>query len=293
MNKNISIDLDIFQNANKMFDRRNIGCNLVKQKEELLKYSCFATSSSYQKSNFNKHYKNYDNSNKITKPNKLHIISANYTEKDQVKKNWIGYLNKLTEKNKEQYKEKINIFLNGLDDDIIKMELYLNVWDFIKRSPEPLYIDIVHMFDFSFTDKKWEKYIDKCEWFPSEVILNNNVLSSNENMYDIYCDFVSWKKHIKNINIGWCILFETKGLLSNLDKLLYSIIDLFELYKEKQKTHKHIIDFTLEQMLIIFSYYKNKDIVKTLYENNKNTTLQSSSKFLLMDIFDMCKPLEI
>lgn len=282
----IHIDLEVFKDANKTFDKKNIGNNMLKKKEELSKYSCFSTTT-YVKSNNNKYNKNYDH-NKSAKMNKLHIISANYTENDQIKKSWLGILNKLSEKNKEQYKNKIIDFLKS-NVEIDRNDLFISVWDFIKRSPEELYIDILRLFDMSMIDDKWDKYVKNNEWYPTDVILNNNVLSSNDNIYDVYCEYVMWKKHIKNINIGWCIIFKKCNCLERMDVLLLLLIDLFEKYKSKQQSHRHIIDFVLEQILNICNYHINTTIISKLRENNKDVIFQSSSKFIMMDIFEKCK----
>ena len=64
------------------------------------------------------------------------------------------------------------------------------------------------------------------------------------------------------------------------------ISSLFHKYKENSKTHKHIIDFSLEQMLIILKTYKNVKIINDI-KTFDTTNLESSTKFIILDIVDL------
>lgn len=281
------IGIDVFKKIYSSFENNNIPNNLLETKQELLSnFSCFNYSNT-KKYSYNKNFKS--TSHEIVKPknSKLHTISANYTEKDNFKKLWIGYLNKLSQKNEEQYSQKIIDLLNDIQCNTIRTELYNSIWDFIKRAPDKVYINVLSLFDFSFTENKWNSFIQNNEWIPNDNIINNNVLSNDKDMYDLYCDYVTWKKHIKNTNIGWILLFTKYQCLNKIDTLLKDIVSLFEKYKLLQKTHKHMIDFALEQIYVILQKYSNQNVLKNIYIQNKDTQLQSSSKFLLMDIFQL------
>jgi hypothetical protein len=211
---------------------------------------------------------------------RLYILNTNFTEESKIKKQFTSYLNKLTNQNAELIYSKIEEILKEP-----KQFLYDIVWDFIKKSPEELYIRILKFFDTQITDEKYEQYVVNKEWLPADDILNNNPLKHDETKYDVYCDYVKWKKEITNINKAWCLMFqETHGKHKCMIEDIYNV---FDKYKES-KNHKHVVDFSLEQIFIFFKYskYKSNNIINKLKQFDKKI-FESSTKFLVMNIIEM------
>jgi hypothetical protein len=209
---------------------------------------------------------------------RLYILSTDFTEDSKVKKKLTGYLNKLTKQNTNILYPKIQEILKGCDDI-----LYDIIWDFIKNSPENLYINILKFFDDQKTEKRYEEYVINKKWMPIDIILNNNLLKNDESLYDIYCDYVKWKKEVSNINKAWCLIF--KDIQGKHNRILQDLYELFDKYKES-KVHKHIVDFSLEQMYMFLKESQNKNIIQKIKEHDLKH-FESSSKFLIMNIIEL------
>ena len=285
----IIIDYEEFKGLYKSFNKKNIRNSLLIKQQELYKsHKCFHTKFETQICNVEKKYYNHKSrENYVQKSsNRLHIISTNFDDSSQIKKAFVSNLNKLSPKNKKNIIIKIQDIMEKINDKKMEIELYLTVWDFLKKSYDPSYIDIIDLYDKEMTDEKWNSYINDKEWYPDEYIINNNILSSCNDMYDLYCNYVSWKKQITNIHKSWCLIHTRTNNLDKFEILLNKIICLFEEYYEQPNKYKHIIDFSLEQILIILKSYKNQSVINKFKELD-SSNLNSSSKFIILDIVEL------
>lgn len=291
----IMISVAEFKDAFKSFNKQDIRSSLLSKKQELHnKYKCFHSKFESQVCNYieKKHYTAYKSrehhrENYVPKnANRLHIISTNFDDATKRKKSFVSNLNKLSPKNKDSLLLKIKEIISTTIDTESKMELYSTIWDFIKKSYDPSYIEVIKLYDKEITDKRWQSYVVDKEWYPDDYILTNNILSTDDNMYDIYCNYVTWKKQMTNIHKTWCLIHKEDKCLEKFDILLNDLLCIFNDYKDKAKTHKHILDFSLEQMLIILKVHKNKDIIDGLKVLD-TTNLESSTKFIILDIVDI------
>ena len=48
-------------------------------------------------------------------------------------------------------------------------------------------------------NKIWDNYLNNKEWNPPAYVYENNLLLLNDE-YDMYCDYIKWKKNIHNMN---------------------------------------------------------------------------------------------
>jgi hypothetical protein len=211
---------------------------------------------------------------------RLYILSSDFSDDQKIKKSFTSHLNKLTNQNVDIIYTKIK---DEIKDNIGYHDmLYKIVWDFIKKSSDELYINILQFFDQKFTDDYYDTYVNNKLWLPNEKILNNNILNNDESLYDIYCDYVKWKKEIINIHKAWCMI---KSKYDH-EKMLNELYDCFIQYNNS-KVHKHIVDFSLEQLFIFFKRgIKNHNIVDKLRSINLDN-FDSSTKFLIMNIIDL------
>jgi hypothetical protein len=304
--KVIKIHLSIFQNKYAIVE---VPENILK-KADALKKSCGCFDSFYdpkmiwEKKLYNKkdkhqhqhqHQQQYNQHPQYTHNNtavsgsfsnkgRFHIIIPDFSDTSITKRALIGYLNKLTSKNKEIIYEKIK----GMIDANHTEELFLIIWSYIKvtesGSCENLYIKLLDYFDIAFLqemlDKLWNNYIQQKEWIPPKFIFDNNLLLLN-NEYELYCDYVKWKKGIHNINIIW-----VKYKRQEIPRLLNDIYDY--LTKEcvgNSDIHKYIIDIFMEQILKILNLYPYPSIVEKIRSLDIKT-FDSSTKFLIYTIIE-------
>ena len=136
--------------------------------------------------------------------------------------------------------------------------------------------------DFSdnYIDSKWKKYIELREWDPPKSFYDNDILLLNDE-YDLYCDYVKWKKNVNNINNIWL-----KFKFKEIETLLYSLLDYTIVIIKENKVYKHIIDIYLDQILKILSVTKTPDVINKIREIN-NSKFNSSTKFIIYNILDL------
>jgi hypothetical protein len=286
----IMISFADFKEQYKSFNKQNIRNSLlIKQQELYNNHKCFHSKFESQISNYveKKHYGSKSRETYVPKPvNRLHIISTNFDDSTKIKKSFVSNLNKLSPKNKDNLVIKIRDIIKNVKDSKIENELYLIIWDFIKKSYDSSYIDVINLYDKQTTDNYWNTYIKNKDWYPEDYVIQNNILSSCNDMYDLYCNYVTWKKQITNVNKFWCLIHHEMNCLDKFDHLLNDLIYLFNEYSDNPKKHKHIIDFALEQILIILKTYKNKNIIN-IFKELDTSNLESSSKFIILDIVEL------
>ncbi len=239
--------------------------NIIKKKQDIYNnFKCFHMT--YEEYHENKIYRP---AVATVKPhqNRLYIITSDFTEDNQHKKKVIGYMNKLTDQNKETLYPKLKELLND--------SMYSIIWDFIKKSPKQIYIDLLVFFDTKMTELYFMDFISKKLWYPPAYALENNLMASDETIYDMYCDYVKWKNQTSNMFKAFCIIYD-KGF----DELVNDLYDLFFI-----SDHRHIIDFCLEHILILKRYIKSDHQVLTKLKH-VDKEVESSTKFLLKDIIE-------
>jgi hypothetical protein len=295
--KVIKISLSVFQNRYNITVPENI-----LNKAENLKKSCSCFDSFYdpkmiwEKKLNNKKDKNINIANTIgTVSNKgrFHIIIPDFSDNSNTKRSLIGYLNKLTGKNKDIICEKINSIINNKAGQTAELdELFLIILSYIKVSDniggDNIYIKLLEYFDRTFLantiNKLWDSYLSNKEWIPPKYIFDNNLLLLN-NKYELYCDYIKWKKGIHNLNIIWI-----KYKPDEIPLLLNNIYDyLTNECIGNPIIHKYIIDIFIEQILKILNNYPDKLIVKTLVEKIKLMDVKnfdSSTRFLIYNIIE-------
>jgi hypothetical protein len=285
--KVIKIGLSVFQNR---YNNIEVPDSIIK-KAEALRKSCSCFNSFYdpkmiwEKKLNNRKEKNtqiLSNSGSVNNKNRVHIIIPDFSDISNTKRTLIGYLNKLTIKNKDIISEKIK---NIIDNNKTE-EIFLIIWSYIKgtENDNNIYIKLLEYFDIVFLkniiNKLWDNYINNREWIPPKYIFDNNLLLLN-NEYELYCDYIKWKKGIHNMNIIW-IKYKTNEISMLLNNIYeYMINECIGI----PNIHKYIIDIFMEQILKILNNYKDNSIVEKIKQLNiKN--FDNSTKFLIYNIIE-------
>ena len=285
--KVIKINLSVFKN---IYNINNAVPIAIINKADNLKKSCNCFNSLYdpkmiwEKKNFNKKDKNavnYESSTNVNNKGRVHIIIPDFSDSSNIKRTLIGYLNKLTQKNKDLIYEKIKVIIDNNNTD----EVFLIIWSYIKVSDcdNNMYIKLLEYFGEEFLNnsinKLWDSYLNNDEWKPPKYIYDNNLLLLN-NEYELYCDYIKWKKGIHNINIIWI-----KYKNGEITQLLNNIHDYMIECISNPKIHKYIIDIFMEQILKILNKYNDPKIIdKIKLLDIKN--FESSTKFLIYNILE-------
>ena len=281
--KVIKIHLSIFLNR---YNNIKVSDNIINKAEQLRK-TCNCFNSLYdpkmiwEKKLFNKRDKSVLNSTNINNKGKVHIIIPDFSDISNMKRTLVGYLNKLTVKNKDIIYEKIKeVIVNNSPD-----EVFLIIWSYIKCSTSDIYIYIklLDYFDNDYLDNLviilWKSYLINKEWLPPKYIYDNNLLLLN-NEYELYCDYIKWKRGIHNLNVIWI-----KYKSNEISLLLNDIFDNMVECISNPNIHKYIIDIFMEQILKILNNHKDASIInKIKMLDIKN--FDSSTKFLIYNIIE-------
>ena len=281
--KVIKIHLSIFLNR---YNNIKVSDNIINKAEQLRK-TCNCFNSLYdpkmiwEKKLFNKRDKSVLNSTNINNKGKVHIIIPDFSDISNMKRTLVGYLNKLTVKNKDIIYEKIKeVIVNNSPD-----EVFLIIWSYIKCSTSDIYIYIklLDYFDNDYLDNMvnnlWKSYLNNKEWLPPKYIYDNNLLLLN-NEYELYCDYIKWKRGIHNLNVIWI-----KYKSDEISLLLNDIFDNMVECISNPNIHKYIIDIFMEQILKILNNHKDASIInKIKMLDIKN--FDSSTKFLIYNIIE-------
>ena len=155
----VKINYEIFKNCLETYNNSNIQIpdNIVNKANELINnYSCFV--SNYDaRSLWEKKKIIAQNKTKIkTRP---HIIYIDFSDDAKCKKEFISYLNKLTDVNKDVIYGKISHFITQINDEI-KNFLFDILINFIKTSNNKIYIEILYLFDNDYIEKNITKYYE-------------------------------------------------------------------------------------------------------------------------------------
>ena len=299
--KVVKINLSVFQSRYNIDVPENI-----LNKAETLRKSCSCFNSFYdpkmiwEKKLNNKKEKSLQIANNtaagvgassITGSNKgrFHIIIPDFSDTSCIKRTLIGYLNKLTSKNKDTIYDKIKVIIAGATGEAGLTEIFLIIWSYIKATDSidgenNIYIKLLEYFDRAFLSVKIDRlcssYLNNKEWIPPKFIFENNLLLLN-NEYELYCDYIKWKKGIHNLNIIWI-----KYKPAEIPVLLEDIYAyLTENCIGNPSIHKYIIDIFIEQILKILNNYTYKPLVEKMRLLDVKS-FDSSTRFLIYNIIE-------
>jgi len=222
-----------------------------------------------------------------TNRTKPRVILIDFSDDMKCKKEFTSFLNKLTDVNKDIIYSKIKLFIGDINDMKIKNMLFDVLINFIKASSNNIYIDVLFLFDNEYIEdniKKYlEKFINKKEWIAEEIKIENKILYDNEN-YDKYCIYVKLKKNSLSILKALLIILnrlKKKEIIKTISKEI--IIDLNEYLKTKN--YKHIIELLLDELILIFDFYKDNEIIDNLKKLDLNN-YEYSTKFKIIKIIE-------
>jgi len=291
----IKISFDKFNEIyNNYIDNSN-NDNLKKKASNLISnYNCFISNydakSLWEKKKMIAQKKNNSKFNNTR--NKPRVLLIDFSDEMKCKKEFTSYLNKLTDVNKDIIYNKISLFIKELNEEILN-SLFNVLINFIKVSSNNIYIDVLFLFDNNYINKNIESYItdfiNKKEWLPKEIIMDSKILFNNDN-YDIYCSYVKLKKHSISIIKALMIIVKKinnsnnnyyQQLLSNI----YSDINYY-INSNDNNNNKHIIELLLDQLIILFDYLPNEDIINDLSKIDLKK-FEYSTKFKIDKILDM------
>jgi hypothetical protein len=296
----IKIDMQTFKKCKDVLKDINSNPVLLKKKQDIYNNNnCFHITYPDYNTAHGVHGSAQHISHKTNKvftnnQNRLYIITSDFTEDGKIKKQIIGYLNKLTESNKESLYQKIKDVIDNVRDPKLLHALYESIWEFIKKSADQLYINILKYFDIHMTTEYIHNYVQNKDWYPPEYAFENNVICANtyndQSTYDMYCNYVKWKNSITNYNKVIVIMLKDKVPIdvTRIEDLLHDLYKLFETCE--QKDIQHLMHFALEQMqLLLFSNKNNRtynDIIHKLRGVNLEK-FDSLSRFLILDILEL------
>ena len=286
----IKIELSIFKDL--YAKNQNINNeNLQKKANDLINnYNCFISNydakSLWEKKKVIAAQKK-TNKMQSTARTRPYVLLIDLNDELKFKKEFTSFLNKLTDINKTTIYNKIANFIKALDENKLN-ELFEILINFIKISSNNIYIDVLYLFPENYIDFHINNYcfsyINNKEWFPlEEYIIINKVLYHNDN-YDNYCKFIKFKK--QSLSLLKALLNINKKL--NIDnfiiKLIQEIIITIDIYII-DNNYKHITEFILDELVIIFDDSKEISIIDKLKSYNLEN-LDNSTKFKIMKILD-------
>ena len=286
----IKISLNTFkEHYNKTYDFQNE--TLHKKANELINnYNCFV--SNYDAKSLWEKKKIMANQKKVIKTTNNNrtrpfVVLIDLNDEMKYKKEFTSYLNKLTDINKITIYNKIKEFIKTINETKLN-SLFDILINFIKISSNNIYIDVLYLFPENYIDYHINNYcfsyINNKEWFVlEEFLINNKILYNNDN-YDSYCKFVKFKKQTLSIlkallNINKKLNRPDFPISLNID-----ILKMIDTYIENNN-YKHIIEFLLDEILVIYENNKDSKIIDNLKKYNLDN-MENSTKFKIMKILD-------
>jgi hypothetical protein len=287
----IKINYDVFKTVLNNFNKSQIiiSDNIANKANELINnYNCFV--SNYDaRSLWEK--KKIIASNKISNTTKArpHIIYVDFSDDAKCKKEFISYLNKLTDVNKETIYNKISNFISQLNNEI-KTLLFDVLINFIKTSNNNIYIDVLYLFDTDYIETNitlfYKKYLDTNEWLPQEINIEYKKIFDEEN-YDTYCEYVKIKKITLSMLKALCIILKKLNKINIIEDIVEFIFKDLDIYIFKSD-YKHITELLLDEILILIDTIPNQKYIN--YINNIDiSNLDNSTKFKINNIIDKYK----
>ena len=286
----VKINYSIFKNCLSNFNVSNtiISDNIVNKANELVNnYNCFV--SNYDaRSLWEKKKIIASNKNKAPKA-RPHIIYIDFSDDAKCKKEFISYLNKLTDVNKDIIYNKISSFINQVNNDILN-SLFDVLINFIKSSNNNIYIDVLYLFEKDYIETNitnyYNNYLKENEWLPKLIKNNYKSIFDDEN-YDVYCEYVKLKKSTISMIKALCIILKKINKINIIEEIIENIfIDLNKFIITSD--YKHVNELLLDELSIIIDF-----LPKQKYINKINTidisNLDISTKFKITNIIDKYK----
>jgi hypothetical protein len=286
----VKINYKIFKQVLNNFNQSNtvISENIVNKANDLVSnYNCFVS--------------NYDarslwEKKKIIALNKTkapkarpHIIYIDFSDDAKCKKEFISYLNKLTDVNKETIYNKLSSFIIQVDHEILNT-LFDVLINFIKSSNNNIYIDVLYLFNKDYIEnnisKYYNNYLKEKEWLPS--LINNTYKSifDDEN-YDVYCEYVKLKKSTISMIKALCIILKKINKMNIIEEITENIfIDLNKFILTSD--YKHINELLLDELAIIIDFLPKQKYINQISAINISN-LDTSTKFKITNIIDKYK----
>ena len=281
----IKVKYDIFQKTLDNFNY-NISENIINKANELVdNYNCFSNNYDARSLWEKKKIIAMNKSNKIQKP-RHHIINIDFSDKAKCKKEFISYLNKLTDLNKEIIYSKITSFIKELDNDILN-SLFDILINFMKSSNNNIYIDVLYLFDSSYIEENISKYylkfIDNKEWLDIKIIEEYKFIF-DENNYDEYCEYVKIKKSTLSLLKALSIILKKIDKSDIIEIIINNIFEDLYIFLQR-KEFKHIIELLLDELSIILDYIPKQEFIDKI-KNIDTTNLDISTKFKITYILE-------
>jgi hypothetical protein len=275
------IKIDIEQFKNEYNNITDIPGNILEKVSEIKStYTCFNSFYDPKMIWAKKIYNNKDKYNKPKAKNRFHIIIPEFSKTSEIKRSLIGYLNKLSHKNKENIYEKIREIINN---NVMLDEIFNIILNYIKTSEDDIYCNILELFDKDYValniDKIWDNYLTNKEWNPPQYVYENNLLLLNDE-YDLYCDYIKWKKNIHNMNKVW-VKYKNDELIVLLNNIYNHVEEIIN-----EDVHKYILDILLEQIYKLLSIKKYPEIIDKI-KNIDIKNFDSSTKFFIYNIIEL------
>jgi len=275
------IKIDIEQFKNEYNNITDIPGNILEKVAEIKStYTCFNSFYDPKMIWAKKIFNNKDKYNKPKAKNRFHIIIPEFSKTSEIKRSLIGYLNKLSHKNKENIYEKIREIINN---NVMLDEIFNIILNYIKTSEDDIYCNILELFDKDYValniDKIWDNYLTNKEWNPPQYVYENNLLLLNDE-YDLYCDYIKWKKKIHNMNKVW-VKYKNEELIVLLNNIYNHVEEI-----TNKDVHKYILDILLEQIYKLLSIKKYPEIIDKI-KNIDIKNFDSSTKFFIYNIIEL------
>jgi len=285
----VKINYETFKNCLNDYNNNNIQIpdSIVNKANELINnYNCFV--SNYDaRSLWEK--KKIIAQNKTKVKSRPHIIYIDFSDDAKCKKEFISYLNKLTDVNKDVIYGKISHFITQINDDI-KNSLFDILINFIKTSNNKIYIEILYLFDNDYIEsnitKYYENYLKNKEWLPAKIVIEHKMIFE-EQYYDTYCEYIKIKKNTLSMIKALCIILKKINKVDIINQIITSIIDDLN-NKPDLNNYKHITELLLDEYAIILDFIPKQeyiDYIKMFDISN----LDNSTKFKISNIIDKYK----
>ena len=286
----VKINYNTFKNCLNNFNGSNtiISDNIVNKANELVtNYNCFI--SNYDaRSLWEKKKIIASNKNKAPKA-RPHIIYIDFSDDAKCKKEFISYLNKLTDVNKETIYNKISLFITQVNEEILN-SLFDVLINFIKSSNNNIYIEVLYLFEKNYIDNNitnyYTNYLKEKEWLPALINKDYKSIFDDEN-YDIYCEYVKLKKSTISMIKALCIILKKINKMNIVEEIIENIFNDLNKYIITSE-YKHVNELLLDEIAIIIDF-----IPKQTYINQINqidiSNLDTSTKFKITNIIEKYK----
>ena len=284
----VKINYTTFKNCLNNFNNTIISDNIVNKANELVNnYNCFV--SNYDaRSLWEKKKIIASNKNKIPKA-RPHIIYIDFSDDAKCKKEFISYLNKLTDVNKDIIYNKISSFISQVNNDILN-SLFDVLINFIKSSNNNIYIEVLYLFEKDYIETNitnyYNNYLKEKEWLPSLISSNYKSIFDDEN-YDVYCEYVKLKKSTISMIKALCIILKKINKINIIEEIIENIfIDLNKFIITSD--YKHVNELLLDELSIIIDFLPKQIYINKII-NIDITNLDISTKFKITNIIEKYK----